>query len=61
MSCHNFVSFSAKFVSFVLGFGFALGQLIYVSQLAPKGPALTSGQIDAGDVVLEVSDLVNRS
>ena len=41
-------------VIFLSGYGFALGQLFYIRELAPNGPALGSGQIAPGDRVIEV-------
>ena len=38
----------------VLGYGFAMGQLFYVRELAPNGPAMNCGEIQPGDRVLEV-------
>ena len=39
-----------------LGYGFAMGQLFYVRELAPNGPAINCGEIQPGDRVIEVND-----
>ncbi|XP_065063741.1 tight junction protein ZO-1-like isoform X1 [Rhopilema esculentum] len=38
------------------GYGFAMGQLFYIRELAPNGPALATGEIQPGDRVIEIND-----
>ena len=47
--------FSDPFYIDWLGYGFAMGQLFYIRELAPKGPALLNGEVHPGDRVIEVS------
>ena len=42
-----------------LGYGFAMGQLFYIRELAPNGPALATGEIQAGDRVIEVNSILS--
>eukprot|EP00794_Sanderia_malayensis_P016596 gene16596-18285_t len=37
------------------GYGFAMGQLFYIRELAPNGPALQSQKISPGDRVIEIN------
>ena len=43
-------------ITISLGYGFAMGQLFYVRELAPNGPAINCGEIQPGDRVIEVND-----
>ena len=40
------------------GYGFAMGQIYYIRELAPNGPAKNSAEIQPGDRVIEVQSLL---